>query len=120
MPLDLESLLCTQCNSVIICSFETRNTQLITASCTASSTPVITELAVAVCGSCRYTIACSGSVLLIQPAPLAKPWEKIFLQDLGVGWVILGHSERRALIKESSALIADKTGAPTMRHPTTG
>eukprot|EP00208_Stichococcus_sp_RCC1054_P006210 CAMPEP_0206138860 /NCGR_PEP_ID=MMETSP1473-20131121/3732_1 /ASSEMBLY_ACC=CAM_ASM_001109 /TAXON_ID=1461547 /ORGANISM="Stichococcus sp, Strain RCC1054" /LENGTH=256 /DNA_ID=CAMNT_0053532389 /DNA_START=203 /DNA_END=973 /DNA_ORIENTATION=- len=31
------------------------------------------------------------------------------LKDLGVGWVILGHSERRALIKESSALIADKT-----------
>ena len=34
------------------------------------------------------------------------------LQDLGVGWVILGHSERRALMKESSELIADKTGEP--------
>lgn len=34
------------------------------------------------------------------------------LQDLGVGWVILGHSERRALLKESSELIADKTGEP--------
>jgi len=34
----------------------------------------------------------------------------VAVQDLGVGWVILGHSERRALIKESSDLIADKTG----------
>ncbi|CAL8471024.1 g10566 [Coccomyxa elongata] len=31
------------------------------------------------------------------------------LTDLGIPWVILGHSERRALIGESSELIADKT-----------
>ncbi|KAK9901390.1 hypothetical protein WJX75_009893 [Coccomyxa subellipsoidea] len=31
------------------------------------------------------------------------------LVDLGIPWVILGHSERRALIGESSELIADKS-----------
>lgn len=30
------------------------------------------------------------------------------LKDLGVGWVILGHSERRALIPESNELVAEK------------
>ena len=29
--------------------------------------------------------------------------------DLGLKWVVLGHSERRALIGESSEFIADKT-----------
>jgi hypothetical protein len=32
------------------------------------------------------------------------------VQDLGVGWVILGHSERRALIPESNELVAEKAG----------
>jgi triosephosphate isomerase len=31
------------------------------------------------------------------------------LVDLGIGWVILGHSERRALINESNEMVADKT-----------
>jgi len=31
------------------------------------------------------------------------------LQDFGINWVILGHSERRSLFHESSELIAEKT-----------
>jgi len=31
------------------------------------------------------------------------------LADLGLKWVILGHSERRALLKESSEFVAEKT-----------
>ena len=31
------------------------------------------------------------------------------LKDLGLGWTILGHSERRALFHESDELIAKKT-----------
>lgn len=33
------------------------------------------------------------------------------LKDFGVSWVILGHSERRAMYGESSALVKDKTKA---------
>lgn len=31
------------------------------------------------------------------------------LKDLGLKWVILGHSERRHVFNESNALIAEKT-----------
>ena len=30
------------------------------------------------------------------------------VKDLGAGWVILGHSERRALIKESNDFVGEK------------
>ncbi|KAI9230513.1 MAG: triosephosphate isomerase-like protein [Piptocephalis tieghemiana] len=36
-------------------------------------------------------------------------WSPQMLQDVGASWVILGHSERRTIFKESDELVASKT-----------